>query len=238
MNFVIIGGDAAGMSAASRAKRTMPDLEVTVLEKTMDVSYSACGMPYNIADPDREIEDLVVRHAHVFREKQDINLLPVLKKIASDKTLEEGIYKRSVEMVEILEKLIYSNQVEPRKIAKAKKNLLGTRQPQTTEILRLLRDNSIESKRLAIYMIGKFSLSDMLPEVCECLSIAGLESDAYAVLKSFGKAAEDELLRYYLVSSGNINTSKTILRLLGKICTKESNGFLFSRLWSNSRQLK
>ncbi len=75
MNFVIIGGDAAGMSAASRAKRTMPDLKVTVLEKTMDVSYSACGMPYNIAEPDRDINDLVVRHAHVFREKQNINLL-------------------------------------------------------------------------------------------------------------------------------------------------------------------
>lgn len=76
MNFVVIGGDAAGMSAASRAKRNNPDLNVTVLEKTMDVSYSACGMPYNIADPERKIEDLVVRQAHVFREKQDINLLP------------------------------------------------------------------------------------------------------------------------------------------------------------------
>jgi len=75
MNFVIIGGDAAGMSAASKAKRTMPDLKVTVLEKTMDVSYSACGMPYNIAEPEREINDLVVRHANVFREKQNINLL-------------------------------------------------------------------------------------------------------------------------------------------------------------------
>ena len=75
MKFVIIGGDAAGMSAASRAKRNNPDLDVTVLEKTMDVSYSACGMPYNIADPERKIEDLVVRQAHVFREKQDINLL-------------------------------------------------------------------------------------------------------------------------------------------------------------------
>ena len=75
MNFVIIGGDAAGMSAASRAKRNNPDFDVTVLEKTMDVSYSACGMPYNIADPGREVEDLVVRQAHVFREKQDINLL-------------------------------------------------------------------------------------------------------------------------------------------------------------------
>lgn len=75
MKFLIIGGDAAGMSAASKAKRNNPELDVTVLEKTMDVSYSACGMPYNIADPEREIEDLVVRQAHVFREKQGINLL-------------------------------------------------------------------------------------------------------------------------------------------------------------------
>jgi len=74
MRFVIIGGDAAGMSAASRAKRNQPDMEVIVLEQTADVSYSACGMPYNIAEPDREIEDLVVRHAHVFREKQGIDL--------------------------------------------------------------------------------------------------------------------------------------------------------------------
>ncbi len=74
MKFVIIGADAAGMSAASRAKRNIPDLEVTVLERSSDVSYSACGMPYNIADPDREIDDLVVRHAEVFREKQGIDL--------------------------------------------------------------------------------------------------------------------------------------------------------------------
>ncbi len=75
MNFLIIGGDAAGMSAASRAKRNNPDLNIVVLEKTIDVSYSACGMPYNIADPNREIDDLVVRHARVFREKQGLDLL-------------------------------------------------------------------------------------------------------------------------------------------------------------------
>jgi protoporphyrinogen oxidase len=41
MNFIVIGADAAGMSAASRAKRTIADLDVTVFEKTRDVSYSA-----------------------------------------------------------------------------------------------------------------------------------------------------------------------------------------------------
>ncbi len=75
MEFLIIGGDAAGMSAASRAKRNDPDMGVTVLEKSADVSYSACGMPYNIADRDRPIDDLVVRQADVFREKQGISVL-------------------------------------------------------------------------------------------------------------------------------------------------------------------
>ncbi len=74
MEFVVIGGDAAGMSAASRVKRHRPEFEVTVFEKTNDVSYSACGMPYNLADPSREMDDLVVRQAQVFRQKQSIDL--------------------------------------------------------------------------------------------------------------------------------------------------------------------
>lgn len=75
MQFVIIGGDAAGMSAASKAKRLQPEMRVVVLEQTRDVSYSACGMPYNIADPQRAIDDLVVRDAETFRRKQGIELL-------------------------------------------------------------------------------------------------------------------------------------------------------------------
>ena len=74
MNFAVIGGDAAGMSAASRAKRNDPKLNVIVLEQTRDVSYSACGMPYNIAEPRRAMDDLVVRPAEVFRAKQGIDV--------------------------------------------------------------------------------------------------------------------------------------------------------------------
>jgi CoA-dependent NAD(P)H sulfur oxidoreductase len=74
MRFVVIGGDAAGMSAASRAKRNDPSIETIVLEQTSDVSYSACGMPYNIADPKRDMDELIVRRAEVFRQKQGIDL--------------------------------------------------------------------------------------------------------------------------------------------------------------------
>lgn len=57
---VVIGGVAAGMSAASQAKRREPAAEVVVIERGPYVSYGACGMPYNIEDSARVIEDLVV----------------------------------------------------------------------------------------------------------------------------------------------------------------------------------
>ena len=170
--------------------------------------------------------------------KKDINLLPVLKKAAVSSGLDEMVRQHSIEVVEILEMQSASSVSEAEKIDGANLILAGTRRPQTTLILRLLRDNSIESKKLAIYMIGKFKLTDLLSDVCECLNIPGLEIDAYSVLRSFGKDAEDELFRLYLVTSGDTRTSKTILRLLGETCSKDSVGFLFSRLWSNSRQLK
>jgi len=95
MRFVVVGGDAAGMSAASRAKRNDPDLDITVFEMTNDVSYSACGMPYNIADPDRAIDDLVVRQARVFREKQGIDLMTGHQVISIDPSSKRVAAKRA-----------------------------------------------------------------------------------------------------------------------------------------------
>jgi NADPH-dependent 2,4-dienoyl-CoA reductase/sulfur reductase-like enzyme len=57
--YVIIGGDAAGMSAASKIKRTQPDAEVIVFEKSEHISYSACGMPYWIAGAVASDEELL-----------------------------------------------------------------------------------------------------------------------------------------------------------------------------------
>lgn len=71
---VVIGGVAAGMSAASQAKRRRPEAQVIVFERGADVSYGACGMPYNIEDPAREMGDLVVISAERFRTERDIDV--------------------------------------------------------------------------------------------------------------------------------------------------------------------
>ncbi len=46
---VVIGGNAAGMSAASQAMRRRDDLEVVAFERGTWTSYSACGLPYWVA---------------------------------------------------------------------------------------------------------------------------------------------------------------------------------------------
>lgn len=69
---LVIGAQAAGMSAASRAKRQQKDLDVLVLEKSSYVSYGACGLPYYIGDLVKSMEGLVVHDAAFFKEKRGI----------------------------------------------------------------------------------------------------------------------------------------------------------------------
>ena len=54
MNIAVIGGGAAGISAASMAKRTNPDATVVICTEYEDVAYSPCGIPYVLG---REIPD-------------------------------------------------------------------------------------------------------------------------------------------------------------------------------------
>lgn len=74
MRIVVIGGVAAGMSAASQARRRDPGCEVVVLERGHDISYSACGMPYNIGDPARGLDDLVILSAEDARSARGIDV--------------------------------------------------------------------------------------------------------------------------------------------------------------------
>ena len=56
---VVIGGVAAGMSAASSFKRLKPEAEALVLEKDHFISYGACSLPYYISDDIRDINRLL-----------------------------------------------------------------------------------------------------------------------------------------------------------------------------------
>jgi len=71
---VVIGGVAAGMSAASRARRLNPKIEIMVFEKSSFVSYGSCGLPYFVSDVIKAPENLVVYDAKFFKEKRNIDV--------------------------------------------------------------------------------------------------------------------------------------------------------------------
>jgi NADPH-dependent 2,4-dienoyl-CoA reductase/sulfur reductase-like enzyme len=47
---LIVGGVAAGTKAAATAHRRNPQAQVVLLQEEAEISYSACGMPYHLAD--------------------------------------------------------------------------------------------------------------------------------------------------------------------------------------------
>lgn len=71
---VVIGGNAAGLSAASRARRVNPRMEVVVLEKGDYVSYGTCGLAYLVSGVVERPEDLLVYSPEFLRSQRGIEV--------------------------------------------------------------------------------------------------------------------------------------------------------------------
>ncbi len=74
MALVVIGGNAAGMSAAARARRLDPRLEIIVLEKGPAISYGTCGLPYFVEGRVREAKQLIVYTPEYFRKERNVDV--------------------------------------------------------------------------------------------------------------------------------------------------------------------
>src|SRR5512137_1502225 len=72
--YLIIGGVAAGMSAATRLRRLDESSEIIVFERGGYVSYANCGLPYYIGDAITERERLVVQTPESFRKLFNIEV--------------------------------------------------------------------------------------------------------------------------------------------------------------------
>jgi len=71
---IIIGGVAAGTSAAARARRMSEDAEIVVYEKYKYISFSTCGMPYYVSGKISDIGDLVINDAAQFEKRFNLSV--------------------------------------------------------------------------------------------------------------------------------------------------------------------
>ncbi len=80
MKIVVIGANAAGAKAASKAKRINPKADVILIDKGNFISYGACGIPYFVSDTVADVKELmataigVVRDAHFFKKVKGVTV--------------------------------------------------------------------------------------------------------------------------------------------------------------------
>lgn len=85
MRVVIIGGVAAGMSAAAKLKRSKPEYDVVVYEKTDIVSFGACGLPYFVGGFFDDENNMIARSPQKFIESGiDLNIFHEVLKVDTD----------------------------------------------------------------------------------------------------------------------------------------------------------
>lgn len=93
---VVIGGDAAGMSAASQVRRMQPEREIVVFERGNYTSYAACGIPFLVAGLVEHPDKLIARTPEQFREKYRIQTM-IRHEVLAIQPKEQRILVRDLE---------------------------------------------------------------------------------------------------------------------------------------------
>ena len=92
---LIIGGVAAGTSAASKARRTDPDAEIKIIQEEPVVSYGACGIPYVIEGLIDDFNRLIARPAERFKNKYNIDVIANTRAVKIDR-LNKKVYAETL----------------------------------------------------------------------------------------------------------------------------------------------
>jgi hypothetical protein len=199
--------------------------------------YSLASGDLSVLDPgkDSSYYNLLLDYS---QGSKDVCMLPALKKLVNSPSAPAGVKSRAALVAETLELDLAEPGYSEDRLVGYRKSIVESRNYQTSEILRLLRDNSKDARKLAVIIIGKFRINDLLPELCQCIGREGLELHAANAIRSFGEKASGELQRYYSLASGSVKACKSVLRIMSSDCNRDNTNFLFTRLWSGSRELR
>ena len=74
VKIVVVGGVAAGMSTAARARRLDETAEIIVLERAHHVSFANCGLPYHIGETIQERDRLLLQTPESLRDALDLDV--------------------------------------------------------------------------------------------------------------------------------------------------------------------
>lgn len=93
---LVIGGVAAGTSAASKAKRIDPNADIKIIQEEPLVSYGSCGIPYVIEGLINDFDKLIARSVEEFKNKYHIDIMINTRATRIDH-LEKKVYAKDLQ---------------------------------------------------------------------------------------------------------------------------------------------
>ncbi len=172
MKTIIIGGVAAGMSAAAKLRRLDKNMAITVYEMGNDLSYSGCGMPYYLGDIITEEEKLIARNRNDF-EKENINVFLDHQVIKVDPKAKTVVVKNLITTEESLDS--YDKLVIGTGTTAIRTNVPGSDKAKIYVLnqlddMRVIKKNLAKTKTVAIIGGGYIGI-----EVAENLAHLGIK---------------------------------------------------------------
>ncbi len=218
MKTIVIGGVAAGMSAASKIKRVDEEAEVVVYEKGLFLSYGACGLPYYVAGINNDYTKMIARTRERF-EKSGIrtHLRHEVVKIVPEK--KEIIVKdldSEREFIDSYDKLMIATGTIPVVPEIKGKYLNGVYMLKTLEDGLVLREAMDKQGVKNVVIIGGgyigIEVAETLKEVGKNVTVI---QSAPKILRPFDDELIDIVTKHIIEKGINLNLNEKIEEILG-----------------------
>lgn len=218
MKTIVIGGVAAGMSAASKIKRVDEEAEVVVYEKGSFLSYGACGLPYYVAGINNDYTKMIARTREKF-EKSGIrtHLRHEVVKIVPEK--KEIIVKdldSEREFIDSYDKLMIATGTIPVVPEIKGKDLNGVYMLKTLEDGLVLREAMDKQGVKNVAIIGGgyigIEVAETLKEVGKNVTVI---QSAPKILRPFDDELIDIVTKHIIEKGINLNLNEKIEEILG-----------------------
>lgn len=143
MKIVIVGGVAAGMSTAARARRLSEKAEIVVLERSHYVSFANCGLPYHIGGDIKDRGQLLLQTPETLAENLNLDVRTgheVVSINRSDKTVTIRVLTTGQPYIESYDKLVLCPGASP-----IRPNLPGINHPRILTLRNIEDMDAIKS---------------------------------------------------------------------------------------------
>jgi len=175
---VVIGANAAGAKAASKAKRENPDARVTIVDRGNFISYGACGIPYFVSGEVKDINELmhtpvgVLRDPAFFRKVKGVEVVTGTEAMAIDRQARSVRLRKRENGEEYsieYDSLILATGSAPLVPPLENRDLPGILTVKSIEAALALRESAVAGKSACVIGGGLIGL-----EIAEALRLKGL----------------------------------------------------------------